>query len=135
MEPGWEEAALMMNKDTMRVNSLTFCKHGHEYCNHCSADHRLGNDEELSGESSVTEAEINMAMEAFENERGSDAYDTKLIENLNAMYLGRPKVRCSVDITKLRLMLNFLAHTNTIVSCRACIRYWKKDRLFRRPRC
>lgn len=89
MDQGWMEAARMMNEDTMRVNGLVFCKHGHEYCNHCSADHRLGNDEELAGESSVTNEEIDMAMEAFGNEQGSDAYDVKLIENLNAMYLGR----------------------------------------------
>ena len=92
MEPDWEDAARLMNEDTMRVNSLTFCKHGHEYCNHCSADHRLGNDEELSGEALAAGAEITRLMEAFEGDRDSDAYETKLMENLDAMYSRRPTV-------------------------------------------
>ncbi|VDB84563.1 unnamed protein product [Peniophora sp. CBMAI 1063] len=91
MDQGWEEAARLMNEDTIRVNRLTFCKHGHEYCNHCSADHRLGNDEELSGESSVTDEEITETLEALGLEPGSDAYETKLMQTMNEIYSRLPQ--------------------------------------------
>lgn len=85
MDPEGHEEISRMLKDIMRVNALIFCKHGHEYCNHCMEDNRSTNNEQLCGSAGSLSARMSYQIEGLGNGPEEERHEEKLRESMRAI--------------------------------------------------